>query len=134
MAFQVFNYLYQWCSTTTLKGQSDFTYYSYHYTPNNMTKLLSIQDHYAIETFTTQLDFHTSNNFVLTNCYLLNHWWVAMVLKSSKMYDIFYLFLLLKQQSNLFASTLEKAATIWFSKGLKKPPDPHLKTQKFKEF
>ena len=46
-----------------------------------------------------------------------------MLLKSPKIYDLFYSFLLLKQQSILFASTLEKAITIWFTQRPKKPPD-----------
>jgi hypothetical protein len=123
MAFQILLYTYQWFSTTSLKGQSDFKEYSFHYSNNGKEDVLIFQDRYINRTFTTQLDFHTSNNFVLTNCYLLNHWWIAIWMNGFRNHDIFYVLLLIQQQSSLFASTLEKAITIWFTKAPRKPPD-----------
>ena len=66
-------------------------------------------------------DFQVSGTLVLTDCYLLNHWWLALCML--KGFNIFSWLQLQQDQSSLATVLLLKAVQIWFGKQPRKPPD-----------
>ena len=67
-------------------------------------------------------DYHVSGTLVLTDCYLLNHWWIAIL--QARKFNVFYWYQELEEESIHVTLALYKVITIWFSKRPKKPPDP----------
>ena len=66
-------------------------------------------------------DFSVSKTFVLTDCYLLNHWWLALIQAIGA--NIFQWSLNVDNKSKLIIQMLEQSIKIWFSKQPRKPPD-----------
>ena len=66
-------------------------------------------------------DFQVYGTLVLTDCYLLNHWWIALCML--KGFNIFSWLQLQQDQSSLATVLLLKAVQIWFGKQPRKPPD-----------
>jgi hypothetical protein len=66
-------------------------------------------------------DFHYSKTLVLTECYLVNHWWIAIIQTFGP--SIFYWLHKIEQLSYLYLQMYLKAVDIWFGKSPRKPPD-----------
>jgi hypothetical protein len=66
-------------------------------------------------------EFPISHCIVLTDCYVLNHWWLAIaeIFRS----NIFSLIDILGDRSSIFIGMLLQIISIWFKKAPRKPPD-----------
>jgi hypothetical protein len=75
-------------------------------------------------------EFSVSNYIILTDCYILNHWWLSML--STHSYNIFHLLNTSNDQSIIITSMILQIASIWFGKAKRKPPDKREKEQELK--
>jgi hypothetical protein len=66
-------------------------------------------------------DFHYSKTLVLTECYLVNHWWIAIIQTFGP--SIFYWIHKIEQLSYLYLQMYLKTVDIWFGKSPREPPD-----------
>ena len=67
-------------------------------------------------------DFQVSKTIVLTECYLINHWWIAIIQAMGP--NIFQWLTKIEERSYLYTTMLLKTIDIWFVKAPRKPPDP----------
>ena len=66
-------------------------------------------------------DFHVSGTVVLTDCYLLNHWWIAIIQAFG---PSFFIFLNKIEETSYFYSILFlRTKAVWFGKAPRKPLD-----------
>ena len=72
-------------------------------------------------------EFSVSHHLVLTNCCVLNHWWLAMLNAFGP--NIFQWLDTLDAQSTILTAMLLKTAYVWFGPTPKKPPDKREYTQ-----
>ena len=66
-------------------------------------------------------EFAISHHLVLTNCYILNSWWLSMLKTHGP--NIFQWMQTLDAQSIILTAMLLKTAYVWFGKAPRKPPD-----------
>ena len=66
-------------------------------------------------------DFQVSQTLVLTDCYLLNHWWISIIRAMGP--NIFTWLRKLEEQSYIYLNMFLKVINIWFVKSPRKPPD-----------
>lgn len=66
-------------------------------------------------------DLHVSGAFLLSDCILLKHWWLALIGGHS---NVFMWILILEQRAQVFMEILLTTAYIWFRRP-KKPPNIH---------
>jgi hypothetical protein len=65
-------------------------------------------------------ELSVSDTFILTDCIVLHHWWIAL---SSGQSHIFHWIYILEQRSVIFIELALATCYIWFTTRAKKPPD-----------
>ena len=69
----------------------------------------------------TIAEFSKSNAIILTDCYVLNHWFLALI--QAHGYEMFQWLLQLQNLSTTTVNAMLTVPYIWFAKEPRKPPD-----------
>jgi hypothetical protein len=99
----------KWTTSNASKERTGVTTYDVIHNNNHSQQLFEIGE------------LNVSDAFLLSNCVILHHWWIALINKQS---HIFYWLKHLEQSSIIFMDMLLTTSYIWFAKRPKKPPDP----------
>ena len=75
----------------------------------------------VVEPFSCYPEFSFSGYLLLTDCYIVNHWWLTLC--AVHQFSFFHWIQREQEKAHILALVLSQVLIVWFSKHPRKPPD-----------